>query len=151
MEHNKEEKLLFSIYYLSTIDYSKMFVNCSRCEFIIMTIIDNYLNKNNADKIYITTLADELSISVPAVSRTLRNLEFRRLIKRNIDVFCRRNTYVKFTEKGKKVFAENKKKVIKIQEKLTKLVDEKELSSFINTVDVIRNFLDEELGGNKNA
>ena len=51
-------------------------------------------------------LAGLLDVSMPAVSKMLRNLEEKRLICRWTDPKNRRNVYVKLTEEGERVVSE---------------------------------------------
>ncbi len=67
--------------------------------------------KSNVDvpQINVSDLAEELKISVPAVSKKLKSLEERGYIERIIDKNNRRNTYVILTKDGQEKFDKAKK------------------------------------------
>lgn len=69
----------------------------SHSEFFLLNII---MDRNN--DITVSEIAAELEITPPAVSRSLKSLESRGLIKRETNLINRRNTMVRLTETGQK-------------------------------------------------
>lgn len=69
----------------------------SHSEFFLLNII---MDRNN--DITVSEIAAELEVTPPAVSRSLKSLESRGLIKRETNLINRRNTMVKLTETGQK-------------------------------------------------
>ena len=63
--------------------------------------------ENTGEHMTVTNLAKEMNMSVPQMSRMLKNLEERELISRVTDTNCRRNTFVVISEKGKALHEEN--------------------------------------------
>ncbi|MBP1737057.1 MAG: hypothetical protein H6Q60_938 [Oscillospiraceae bacterium] len=64
---------------------------------------DTSRNDSPSKGMYVSTLARNLRVSPPAVSRMLRGMEGKGLITRTVDEANRRNTYILLTEKGKAV------------------------------------------------
>lgn len=69
----------------------------SHSEFFLLNII---MDRNN--DITVSEIAAELEVTPPAVSRSLKSLESRGLIKRETNLINRRNTMVRLTETGQK-------------------------------------------------
>lgn len=69
----------------------------SHSEFFLLNII---MDRNN--DITVSEIAAELEVTPPAVSRSLKSLENRGLIKRETNLVNRRNTMVRLTETGQK-------------------------------------------------
>ena len=99
------------MYSFGNLDYSKCLNNCSQVEYIVLLKIEEYLEENKTNFVNVTKLSELLNVSTPAVSRVLISLEGKKYIARNIDVFCRRNTFVELTAKGKKVLEKNIKQI----------------------------------------
>ena len=59
-----------------------------------------------------------MDVTLPAVSRSLRRLEERGLIKRVCNEECRRNTFVVISDIGRELFEENRKKMEYLVDKL---------------------------------
>lgn len=96
------------------------FADMSPAEFTLIAAFTAYEKNNNGKHITVNELASSINVSVPAVSRTLKNLENRRLIQRKINLDCRRNTFVTITKKGKELFEINREK---ISDTLDKVMD----------------------------
>lgn len=98
-----EERILELMTAFKGLNNSDMLEGCSQSEFNILVTIEQI----EAEKVNVNKIAESLKVSMPAVSKTLKNLESKKLIKRKIDVFCRRNIFVELTAKGKKVLEKN--------------------------------------------
>lgn len=68
--------------------------------------------ENTGEHMTVTNLAREMDMSVPQMSRMLKNLEERELISRVTDTNCRRNTFVVISEKGKALHEENTERFV---------------------------------------
>lgn len=102
-----EERILELMTAFKGLNNSDMLEGCSQSEFNTLVTIEQI----EAEKVNVNKIAESLKVSMPAVSKTLKNLESKKLIKRKIDVFCRRNTFVELTAKGKKVLEKNIKQI----------------------------------------
>ena len=89
------------------------FADMSPGEFTLIAAFTAY-----GKHITVNELASNINVSVPAVSRTLKNLENRRLIQRKINLNCRRTTFVTITKKGKELFEINRKKITDMLDKV---------------------------------
>ena len=111
MDKNKlKDHILNKFIYSKKKPVSALLADMSPPEFILISTFTEY-EKNNGRHITINELATELNISLPAVSRTLKHLEERQLIKRVTNEDCRRITFVVISEKGKKLFEKNRKRL----------------------------------------
>jgi DNA-binding MarR family transcriptional regulator len=94
------------LYCFSNIDYSLVFTECSKAEYTALSCMYEHMNVCGVNKINVKEIAKESNVSMPAISRLLKNLESKKFVKRSIDCICRRNIDVKLTEKGIKVVEE---------------------------------------------
>ena len=83
----------------------------SRNDFATLMCIEHVGNKSESFAVSISTLAKALMVSTPAVSRTIRGLEERGLVLREIDTKDRRNTFVKITDRGKNILRLSEQKM----------------------------------------
>ena len=81
----------------------------SGSEFMLMASFLTY-EKENGRHITVNELASIVGVTLPAVSRSLKRLEERKLIKRETNEECRRNTFVKILPKGQELFEKNKER-----------------------------------------
>ncbi len=128
------------------LNFSSIIDGCSQAEFFLMLSIDECRHQAESEKVMVNMLAEKMNVSVPAVSKTLRNLDGKKLIKRITDVFCRRNTYVEFTAKGRKLLEKNMKAVNNLFETAFGEETGQKIESIINIVKDLKRAM--EKGGN---
>jgi len=71
-------------------------------EHFFLHILHSLIKASNTDSVYASAISRELNISCPAVSKMLKNLESKQLVRRETDSSNRRNTFVSITEEGLK-------------------------------------------------
>ncbi|WP_343209795.1 MarR family winged helix-turn-helix transcriptional regulator [Anaerolentibacter hominis] len=81
-----------------------MYLHVSQGEFFVLGLLYSFRNKGHAASV--SSMADQLEMSMPAVSRILRSLEEKDYIIRSTDRADRRNTFVEMTSRGEKEFAQ---------------------------------------------
>jgi DNA-binding MarR family transcriptional regulator len=118
-----------------------MLEGCSQSEFNTLVTIEQI----EAEKVNVNKIAESLKVSMPAVSKTLKNLESKKLIKRKIDVFCRRNTKIKITELGKSELAENNDRLNKIFDTYFLQLPNEEQEMLINSIEKMYKVFNEKL------
>lgn len=83
------------------------FVNMGLTSLELFTLQQIYeateINLHKKDKIYVSDLAKRMEILPPSLSRVLRGLEKKGLVKRKVDQLNRRNVYVLLSREGKEV------------------------------------------------
>ena len=99
------------LYCFSNIDHSDIFIECSKAEYIALSNLYEHMKVCGVNKLNVKEIAELSNVSMPAISRLLKGLETKKLIKRNIDYICRRNIDVKLTEKGIKIVEEMNEKL----------------------------------------
>lgn len=85
---------------LKSIRLSHIIAGITPNEYISLRIIQALINKSQGDGVHISQIGSELEISAPAVSKMLKGLEEKGLIRREVDFENRRNTFVFLTKKG---------------------------------------------------
>ncbi len=78
-----------------------LYKDMSQGEFMALVIISDYMEEYpQSEGIYVSDLAKSMRIMPSAVSRILKVLDEKNLVKRKVDEKDRRNTYVFLTEEG---------------------------------------------------
>lgn len=114
---NKEVIYDFIAMNQSNYNLDAIIKECSKGEFIIMLTILNYPEAELQEKLKIKKLSEILNVSVPAISKMLKGMETKGLVKRKVDLLCRRNTNVELTNKGEKVFNDNLNRINSVLER----------------------------------
>ena len=73
-----EERILELMTAFKGLNNSDMLEGCSQSEFNTLVTIEQI----EAEKVNVNKIAESLKVSMPAVSKTLKNLESKKLIKR---------------------------------------------------------------------
>lgn len=101
---------------------SDILVDISPSDYFFLMRLSEFLEDENQDYIYVSKFAEISNVSVPAISKNIRKLEEARYLKRQTDVFCRRNTKVKITPKGYQVLEKNNKIIAEIVDEIIKQI-----------------------------
>lgn len=104
----------------------------SPMEFCAIGAFLEFEKQNPGKHITVNRLAQETGMSVPLVSRTLKNLESRELIKRVTDESCRRNTFVLISEKGNQLFGKNAAVIKQYIDRVLSFFTESEIEMLIH-------------------
>ena len=127
------------------IPVSVLFNDLSSGEFILISAFLKYEEKNQGKHITVNELASELDVSIPAVSRMLKNLESRNIVVRETDKDCRRNTLVIITQNGMELYEENKEKMRYLASKMLEQFTEQEVDHILNLSKKIEQTLEQEI------
>ncbi len=111
----------------------------SQSEFCMMMFIgyNHYIMKNDA--VRNIDLAEQFQVSAPAISRMLRNLEKRGLIRRQGEETDRRNSYIYLTKEGLQMVASSKDNLDSF---FTKAIDRMGREKFCEMMDLLYSFHD---------
>ena len=101
-------------------------------EFILIAAFLKYEEHHQGKRITVNELACELDVSIPAVSRMLKNLETRNLVQRETDKDCRRNTLVNITDDGLSLFKDNENRIRNLVTKILEQFTEEEINMMLN-------------------
>lgn len=102
----------------------------NQAEYVLLRIIHTLICEAHSDAVHVFTLIKELGISGPAVSRMLKILESKHLVRRDTDPADRRNTLVSITEKGMKAKELADAYAFGIFAKVTEIVGTHEMDEF---------------------
>ena len=144
-ETNRHDDAVNRILYPKKFPLSMLFDGISCAEYMLITTFIRYEEENNGRHITINELANELDVSVPAVSKMLKNLESRNLVERQQDKLCRRNTFVRITDEGKDMFDKNNKKMHLLTRKILDNFTEEEIELVNSIHDKVADVIEEEL------
>ena len=140
------EELFQAMSQFRKLKFSDMFPNISRAEFFTMSMI---MDKGENGKITISELATKAHVLPPAMSRTLRGLENKGYVERNVNKQDRRNTYVELTEQGKKITLQTRTSMCEYGRAVMEQVDEDEIRRLVTYLNHIYEIADLELKARK--
>lgn len=103
----------------------------SPSEFSMIDTILTYENANDGNKITVNKIAQDMGISAPAVSKSLKALEARGVIARFIDKSSRRNTCVCVTEYGNEIYEKNLEVIGRFIDKIISSFTDDEIEQLI--------------------
>ena len=133
------EELFRSMNQFRKLKFSEMFPEvCKTDYFVLCTIMD----KGENGQITISELAARAKMLPPAISRTLKGLEERGYVERNVNKNDRRNTYVELTEAGRQTMSDFGKSVMS-------QVDEADMKRLISYLDNIYHIAEKEIEARK--
>lgn len=91
--------------HLRRMDWSKITPGVTQPEYLILTALHCSRDAHpDVPGVYVSSLAEELSVSVSMISKLLKLLEEKDWVLRTIDKNSRRNTFVSLTPLGQSVY-----------------------------------------------
>lgn len=113
------------------IKFSKLLFDMTIMEFATVWGLTEYEMASGGLHMTVNELASEIGTSVQQVSRMLRNLEGRNIVRRITDENCRRNTFVIVSENGRRLYERNKKSVDNYMKKVLESFTDEEVSEIV--------------------
>lgn len=145
-EDNPRVKIFESLHDLKNIRLGEILADLSFGEFMTLGAIDRFSSDKGGKLVTVAVLSEAARTSVPAMSRTLKNLEEKKFVERITDKTNRRNTNVMMTELGGQVFEKN---VVIMKEYMQRVIShfsDEELELFIALHKKFVQYCIEELG-----
>lgn len=122
MEYLNRSGILTLTQYFRRLEWEKAIPGLTQAEFLVLSVVNRGQLKNPKQPgIYVSTLAEEMMISVSMASKLLKTLEEKDWILRTVDKNSRRNTFVSLTKAGKEMFSQ----ADQAMDRLNKMVEEK--------------------------
>ncbi|MCD7829094.1 MAG: MarR family transcriptional regulator [Clostridiales bacterium] len=113
-------------------------------EFLMLTTIEDYHKKHpEVQGIYVSALADQLDLAVPAVSKQLRHMEQQGWLVRTVDQQNRRNTFVSLSAPGRKALTEEESFYLEMSSRVFQQMGEERCLSIIDGISEILDLLEE--------
>lgn len=122
--------------------FAEMFPKLCKTDFFVMCTI---MDKGDNGQITISELASRAKMLPSAISRTLKGLEERGYVERNVNKNDRRNTYVELTDAGKLVTEEARKTMAEFGKSVMAQVDEADMKRLISYLDNIYRIAEKEI------
>lgn len=140
------EELFRSMNQFRKLKFSEMFPEvCKTDYFVLCTIMD----KGENGQITISELAARAKMLPPAISRTLKGLEERGYVERNINKNDRRNTYVELTAEGERLTEEARQIMADFGKSVMSQVDGEDMKRLISYLDNIYHIAEKEIENRK--
>lgn len=122
-------KLARSMHMMISCDKSLLFKGMTIAEFSLMLCMELYRHNEHRD-ITVAEAAPRLNVSVPAISRLLKNLQSRGLIERRADPLDRRSVRIAATERGSELYQINKKICMETLDRVLSRFNDEELQKY---------------------
>lgn len=91
--------------HLRHMDWSKITPGVTQPEYLILTALSVHRQTQpDSEGLYVSSLAEELSVSVSMISKLLKSMEEKDWILRTIDKHSRRNTFVSIAPTGQDIY-----------------------------------------------
>lgn len=129
LSSEESARLASSMHSMISCDKSLLLDGMTIAELSLMLCIARYKLEENSD-ITVAEAASRLNVSVPAISRLLKNLQERGIIDRRTDPTDRRSVRITATQQGRELFARNKHICIEIFDRVLKHFSDEELHKF---------------------
>lgn len=136
------EELFRSMHQFRKLNVGAMMPGITKQEFITISIIQD---KGEDGKITISELAAKAKVLPSAISRTLRGLEEKGYIVRNVNQKDRRNTYVELTAKGEETARECKQIMRDYGMAVMSQLNEQDMERLIQYMDNIYDIAEKEI------
>ena len=144
MDKNQlRDEIIQNLIYPRKLPYAVFLEEISMAEFMLMASVITYENDTGTHAV-VNELASRLEVTVPAVSRSLKKLEEKGLVKRICNEECRRNTFVKILPKGKELFEYNRNTVEYMVDKLVSSLTPEEIEASIQFNKKVATIMDKE-------
>lgn len=101
------EKILQSMQTLSTLNPAAVISGITATEFSVVCCAADYPKRRGGQPVTVAEIAAQMAVSVPAVSRTLRSLQDKGLITRQVNENDRRSVKVSVTDEGHRLLEQN--------------------------------------------
>ena len=139
----KEKKLLYQIKELEK--YIVLFLTKDRCNFQniktptpTQIMIVNYIMTHDKNNVYQRDLEKELNLTRATLSGVLKTMERNKIITRVIDINDARSKKIILNSKYEEIFKNSQKKLFEIEKILTNNIDSKELITFNNVLNKMK-------------
>lgn|SRR5690554_4087553 len=92
-----------------------------------------------------TQLGPRMGMEPTSLSRTLKTMETKGYIYREIDTKDKRKVFIYLTPQGLELRKEVKKVVVQFNEKLLQSIPEEKLNAFIEVMEIVDDYVEDEL------
>lgn len=117
---------------MNSLNLTSIFKDVTIAEFSLIYAAEEYAQKNGGAHISVAEAASKLQVSVPAVSRTLKSIEGKRLIERRADEKDRRSVKLVVTDRGREVLNVNIRYTVEMINKVLAHFSGEELEAMVN-------------------
>jgi DNA-binding MarR family transcriptional regulator len=139
--------LLSLAQHLRRLDWSKAIPGMTQAEYLALSVVRRSQDAQpGCPGVYVSSLAEELMISVSMVSKMLKVLEDRGWILRTVDMNSRRNTFVSLTELGKQFHDSATFSLSQVHQKVAQQVGQETLDQLSSSAAKLFQCYEEVLG-----
>lgn len=134
-ENDLAQKMFQLFYNMARLAHKDLLPMMSKSEYILLRKINNHQMQNH--RLTLSQIAQELKLSSPAISRTVKNVEAKQWVVREIDEDDRRNSFIELTALGSSEINKANAIIHNLLNESLEKVGEKEVLAFFETGDKI--------------
>lgn len=124
------DRLLKSMRHMININHAAALKNMTLAELKLIYCAAEYF-KTEGRPVSSAEAAEQLGISAPAVSRTVKGLESKGCLERRLDENDRRSIKIVVTEKGREVMEDNMKRCVTLLDRVFANFSDKDLADMV--------------------
>lgn len=143
IENDLAQKMFQLFYNMARVANWDLLPMMSKSEYILLRKINNCHMQNH--RLTLSQIAQELKLSSPAISRTVKNVEAKQWIVREIDEDDRRNSFIELTALGSEEITKANAIIYNLMNESLNKVGEEEVLAFFETGDKIYQAIGETL------
>lgn len=143
IENDLAQKMFQLFYNMARVANWDLLPMMSKSEYILLRKINNCQMQNH--RLTLSQIAQELKLSSPAISRTVKNVEAKQWIVREIDEDDRRNSFIELTALGSEEITKANAIIYNLMNESLNKVGEEEVLAFFETGDKIYQAIGETL------
>ena len=138
-------RVLTAMHQFHKLPLSLLFHDMTKMEAMTLVKIECHNRQKGENTLTITELAEKMNVKAPAISRTLKALEDKRLVERTVNQADRRNTHVRLTEPGKKTLAECERMMDDFAGAIVRRMNREDLERLVGYLNELYRISDEEI------
>lgn len=143
IENDLAQKMFQLFYNMARVANWDLLPMMSKSEYVLLRKINNCQMQNH--RLTLSQIAQELKLSSPAISRTVKNVEAKQWIVREIDEDDRRNSFIELTALGSEEITKANAIIYNLMNESLNKVGEEEVLAFFETGDKIYQAIGETL------
>jgi len=132
LSSDQKAAIINTFHSLSMLNFAPVLDHVSQSEFLVMTVVEKLSTYGDNDAGRVSSIAQMLHVSSPAISRTLTSLEHKGYAARMVGVDNRRNTGVRLTDEGKRVFMNECENVNRVFEQVAASMGEEKITQLVS-------------------
>ncbi len=133
--------------HLRRMDWSKITPGVTQPEYLILTALSVHRQTQpESEGVYVSALAEELSVSVSMISKLLKSMEEKDWILRTIDRHSRRNTFFSIASAGQSIYDAASEQLRKFHQSVVESIGQEKFAQLLSSAATLFRAYEDALG-----